>query len=78
MYPGGTHRNFESYCEHLPLLTDTEKAIICDPQTSGGLLIAVSNEAENEVIALLKQHGIQANGIGSLTHAEQSSLVELT
>ncbi|NRD71689.1 selenide, water dikinase SelD [Shewanella sp. VB17] len=76
--PGGTHRNFESYCEHLPLLTDTEKAIICDPQTSGGLLIAVSNEAENEVIALLKQHGIQANGIGSLTHAEQSSLVELT
>ena len=76
--PGGTHRNFESYCEQLPQLTDTEKAIICDPQTSGGLLIAVSSEAESEVIALLEKHGIQANCIGALTHTEQSTLVTLT
>ncbi|WP_065204553.1 selenide, water dikinase SelD [Shewanella woodyi] len=75
--PGGTHRNFESYCEHLPQLTDIEKAIICDPQTSGGLLLSVSSDAEAELTALLKTHGITANCIGTLTHSEQPTLVEL-
>ncbi|WP_394390131.1 selenide, water dikinase SelD [Shewanella woodyi] len=75
--PGGTHRNFESYCEHLPQLTDIEKAIICDPQTSGGLLLSVSSDAEEELTALLTTHGITANCIGTLTHSEQPTLVEL-
>lgn len=75
--PGGTHRNFDSYREYLPQLTDIQKAIICDPQTSGGLLIAVSSEAESELIALLTQHDIPANCIGSLTDTEQLTLVEL-
>ena len=75
--PGGTHRNFESYSEHLPQLTDIEKAIICDPQTSGGLLLSVSSDAEEELTALLTTHGIAANCIGSLTHSEQPTLVEL-
>ncbi len=75
--PGGTHRNFESYCEHLPQLTDVEKAIICDPQTSGGLLLSVASEAESELVALLKEQGIAVNCIGTMTNAEQPTLVEL-
>ncbi|MEL4252205.1 selenide, water dikinase SelD [Shewanella xiamenensis] len=64
--PGGTHRNYDSYGEHLPVLTDHQKAILCDPQTSGGLLVAVSNEAEAELVALLNAHQIEPICIGSL------------
>ena len=39
--PGGTHRNWESYMHHIRLLEESNKAILCDPQTSGGLLVAV-------------------------------------
>lgn len=64
--PGGTHRNYDSYGEHLPALTDHQKAILCDPQTSGGLLVAVSSEAEAELVALLNAHQIEPICIGSL------------
>ena len=40
--PGGTDRNFESYGDHLSPLTDAQRALLCDPQTSGGLLVAVA------------------------------------
>ena len=40
--PGGTDRNFESYGHHLSPLTDAQRALLCDPQTSGGLLVAVA------------------------------------
>ncbi|MBO6226466.1 MAG: selenide, water dikinase SelD, partial [Shewanella sp.] len=64
--PGGTHRNYDSYGEHLPELSEHQKAILCDPQTSGGLLVAVSAEAEAELIALLDTHHIAPICIGSL------------
>lgn len=64
--PGGTHRNYDSYGEHLPTLTDHQKAILCDPQTSGGLLVAVSSEAEAELVALLNANQIEPICIGSL------------
>ncbi|RTR37400.1 selenide, water dikinase SelD [Shewanella canadensis] len=75
--PGGTHRNFDSYSEHLPTLSDKQKAIICDPQTSGGLLISVSAEAESELVELLTEHGVPSNCIGSLNSSSQPTLVEL-
>jgi len=40
--PGGTDRNFDSYGRHLSPLTDAQRALLCDPQTSGGLLVAVA------------------------------------
>ena len=40
--PGGTDRNFDSYGHHLGPLTDAQQALLCDPQTSGGLLVAVA------------------------------------
>jgi len=38
--PGGTFRNFDSYGHKVNPLSDLSKAFLCDPQTSGGLLIA--------------------------------------
>jgi len=43
--PGGGERNFASYGDHVSPLTEQQKQILCDPQTSGGLLVAVMPEA---------------------------------
>ncbi|WP_281213028.1 selenide, water dikinase SelD [Shewanella insulae] len=76
--PGGTHRNYDSYGEHLPEVNDEQKALLCDPQTSGGLLIAVSSSHEAELLALLEKERLPTQCIGQLTAQTQGQpLVEL-
>ncbi|MGF1683359.1 selenide, water dikinase SelD [Photobacterium minamisatsumaniensis] len=65
--PGGTGRNFESYGHRLGSMTEQQKSLLCDPQTSGGLLLAVTPDAEQEVQAIAKKHGITLNAIGELS-----------
>lgn len=64
--PGGTHRNWESYGHQVKLNTDEEKLILCDPQTSGGLLIAVEESAVSQVIGMLDENDIQTQPFGRL------------
>ena len=64
--PGGTHRNWDSYGHLVKLKNENYKALLCDPQTSGGLLIAVDDSGEKEVLELLKSHGVDPQPIGSL------------
>jgi len=73
--PGGTLRNFDSYGHKLAELTDEQQHILCDPQTSGGLLVAVSPEAESEVQTLLSKHDIDAKPIGELVSDKGDHLV---
>lgn len=40
-------------------MTDLQKAVLCDPQTSGGLLIAVKPEAEQQVKTMAEEDGIK-------------------
>lgn len=56
--PGGTHRNFDSYGHKLPALSAEQKALLCDPQTSGGLLMAVRPSAQQVFENLLREQGI--------------------
>ncbi|MHC4222009.1 MAG: selenide, water dikinase SelD [Planctomycetota bacterium] len=53
--PGGGDRNFDSYGHHLSALTAQQKDILCDPQTSGGLLVAVMPDAVEEFIEVAPQ-----------------------
>ncbi|MCY7350937.1 MAG: selenide, water dikinase SelD [Cytophagaceae bacterium] len=39
--PGGTHRNWDSYSDKIAELPDERRFLLADPQTSGGLLVAV-------------------------------------
>ena len=55
--------------EKLSEMTDEQRAIICDPQTSGGLLIAVRPEQAAEVEAILAAEGLQNTCIGELVEA---------
>lgn len=64
--PGGTHRNWDSYGHQVQLKAESDKLILCDPQTSGGLLIAVENQSIIEVENLLKTNNIEAVSFGEL------------
>tara|TARA_B110000483_G_scaffold9825_2_gene11645 strand:+ start:4621 stop:5658 length:1038 start_codon:yes stop_codon:yes gene_type:complete len=64
--PGGTIRNWESYGHKVTLEDEKRRHILCDPQTSGGLLIAVKKEASQKVAAILKSKGLFAEPIGTL------------
>ncbi len=57
--PGGTGRNRDSYGHKIGSLTEEQWAILADPQTSGGLLIAVNENDTEELISILKIHGLE-------------------
>ena len=56
--PGGTTRNWQSYGEKIDMITEFQKSILSDPQTSGGLLIAVHPDAVSKVKKLFVQQGL--------------------
>lgn len=68
--PGGTHRNWDSYGHNVSLKNENYKNILCDPQTSGGLLLAVEPNAVSEVQECLNRHHIEALPFGKLTKNE--------
>jgi len=72
--PGGTIRNWESYGHKLKIEEERQRHILCDPQTSGGLLIAVKKEASLKVEAILKSKGIYAEPIGELIEKSESPI----
>ncbi|MFH1829907.1 MAG: selenide, water dikinase SelD [Pseudomonadota bacterium] len=59
--PGGTFRNVRSYGKHVSGLTDENQKILADPQTSGGLLVAVSADAIEEYCSIARSAGIEEN-----------------
>lgn len=64
--PGGTQRNFDSYGHRVSPMSELQRHLLCDPQTSGGLLLAVLPQGETEVQRIAKQHGLHLNAIGEL------------
>lgn len=67
--PGGTGRNLESYGHKLAPMAESVQQLLCDPQTSGGLLIAVRPDQAAALEALLREQGVHAAPIGVLTGA---------
>lgn len=65
--PGGTNRNWDSYGIGVQLQEEHYKNILCDPQTSGGLLLAVEPDAIPEVNACLHNFGIETEVFGKLS-----------
>jgi selenide, water dikinase len=63
-FPGGTFRNFDSYGHKVSPMTDEVKCLLCDPQTSGGLLIAVSPEGKNDFLNKAKEYGLTLKPLG--------------
>ena len=70
--PGGTNRNYESYGKKIAGLDDTKKNILCDPQTSGGLLVAVDVNAVDEFLKLAKDNDLQLQAVGKLVATSEN------
>ncbi len=67
---GGTDRNFDSYGSKIGPLTKRQKALLCDPQTSGGLLVAVAPDGLTAFEEVSAELNLQS--FGQITEATDS------
>ena len=56
--PGGMERNWLSYGDKIRGTDEYRKVFLGDPQTSGGLLVAVAPEGRDAFCALLEENGL--------------------
>lgn len=74
--PGGTTRNWQSYGMKVSGVDDYKKSILADPQTSGGLLVAVDADRQNEFEAFCTTQGLQLKPFGKLAK-KSASLIQV-
>jgi selenide,water dikinase len=74
LVPGGSRRNLEYVAPHVewaPQLDEVDRLILCDAQTSGGLLIAVPPEGEETLLAELEKNGTPVRAVvGEIVEGE--------
>jgi len=75
--PGGTDRNIASAGARLGPATDMQRKILCDPQTSGGLLVIVDQNAEDEFLAVAADEGLSLQSIGEMVDSGSGALIEI-
>lgn len=76
--PGGARRNFNSYGQHLDIPEGFTRDLLCDPQTSGGLLVSVEKSSVNEVTEILREFNLPLNMIGHImAHKEGDAIIAL-
>jgi selenide,water dikinase len=76
--PGGTDRNIASAGQKLGAATGFQQKIVCDPQTSGGLLVIVDENDEDEFLATTAAEGLTLLPIGRIVDSGTGALVELS
>ncbi len=67
--PGGARRNWASYSDRVESPEGFTRDLLCDPQTSGGLLVSASPAAAPDVATLLAAAGLPHRPIGRMTAA---------
>jgi selenide,water dikinase len=76
---GAAERNWASYGDAVtvaPAIAEWQKKLLCDPQTSGGLLVACASEAADAVMARFEAAGFDAaRRIGVLDAGEPRIVV---
>jgi selenide,water dikinase len=69
-FTGASGRNWDAYGHDVILasgITDTQRVLLTDPQTSGGLLVSCDPGSVDEVVALFRREGFgEAAVIGSM------------
>jgi selenide,water dikinase len=77
---GASGRNWASYGDDVrlvPEIDSAQRALLCDPQTSGGLLVACAPEVLAQVLdTFARDGGALATVIGSMITGESHVLVE--
>jgi len=69
--PGGTNRNWDSYGHKIAGADEYRRNILADPQTSGGLLVAVKPGYETDFQRVAKEEGYDVKPFGFLVGKEE-------
>ncbi len=69
--PGGTRNNFKSYGHTISEMTEEQKYILCDAQTSGGLLVVLRKESVSEFFGFTKKEGLSLKPIGETCSSKE-------
>lgn len=79
IFTGASGRNWASYGEHIQIaasVTEAQKALLTDPQTSGGLLVSCSADAAAQVLQVFVDNGFaEAAVIGHMKQGEAKVIV---
>lgn len=74
--PGGSRKNFMSYGHKISQMSERQREILCDAQTSGGLLVFVKKDALDEFYESAHTAGMNLEPIGE-TVGRGKHLVEV-
>jgi selenide,water dikinase len=74
---GGGQRNREYYGQWVDFgpAGDEQIAVLCDPQTSGGLLISLPPDAARNAVEQMRAEGLPAAIIGAMQPGEPGRIV---
>ena len=79
--PGGTHRNLESLEGDVAwdeAITDVQKILLADAQTSGGLLIAAAEGSIPALLDALEERGVETRAvIGEISAADGGAAIRV-
>lgn len=81
IFPGGTGRNqsyFGPWVTFAPEIDETQQKLLFDPQTSGGLLMAIEGETSDALLQELQRAGVDARLIGEVRAGEGGRISVMT
>ncbi len=73
--PGGTVRNWESYGHKITGASPLQRNILADPQTSGGLLVAIEPGHEADFVQEAAALGLQLEALGQMVEKGEHEVV---
>ena len=76
--PGGARRNYASYGSRIDVPEGYTRDLMCDPQTSGGLLVSVCPDCADQVAQVLKEGGMPHEPVGVMRASEGPSGATVT
>ncbi|MBS9403901.1 selenide, water dikinase SelD [Halomonas sp. TRM85114] len=73
--PGGSQRNRDALGDSLPKMDEAHWQWLCDPQTSGGLLLSVHPSWEDDVERIGREHGIELVPFGEIVRSSGPAMI---
>ncbi|NJN43245.1 MAG: selenide, water dikinase SelD [Flammeovirgaceae bacterium] len=74
IYPDNTMRNWQSYQDKVDGIGSESLLTLCDPQTSGGLLVSVDEDASADFESFCKQRNLNIKSFGRLVEKKEKTI----
>ncbi len=75
IYPDNTMRNWSSFQSRVDGIGSTSLLTLCDPQTSGGLLVCVKQGQQSAFEKILQEEGLSVHSIGKMIPKGEKAVV---